>query len=309
MQSLDNTYSEAELREFHARLARLLGREDLAYVVEPKIDGLAVSLTYEKGRFVRAVTRGNGVEGDDVTANALTIRALPQGAEARGAEPRARPDRDPGRDLHDACGVRAGSTPRARRPARSATPTRATSRRARSSSSTRARSPSAGSSSSSTGSGRASPRGPAATRSPATMPGCARGACPRVEKFWTARGIDEVWAAIGELDRLRQGVRLRDRRRRGEARLARPPAGGREHEQGPALGDGLQVRGRARGDASSCRSRSRWAARASSRPSPSSSPCSSRARRCRGRPCTTATRSRARTSGWATTCSSRRRAR
>jgi len=78
MQSLDNTYSEAELREFHARLARLLGRDDLSYVVEPKIDGLAVSLTYEKGRFVRAVTRGNGVEGDDVTANALTIRALPR---------------------------------------------------------------------------------------------------------------------------------------------------------------------------------------------------------------------------------------
>jgi DNA ligase (NAD+) len=77
MQSLDNTYSEAELREFHARLVRLLGREDLSYVVEPKIDGLAVSLTYEKGRFVRAVTRGNGVEGDDVTANALTIRRCP----------------------------------------------------------------------------------------------------------------------------------------------------------------------------------------------------------------------------------------
>jgi DNA ligase (NAD+) len=77
MQSLDNTYSEAELREFHARLAKLLDRENLAYVVEPKIDGLAVSLTYEKGQLVRAVTRGNGVEGDDVTANALTIHSLP----------------------------------------------------------------------------------------------------------------------------------------------------------------------------------------------------------------------------------------
>ena len=78
MQSLDNTYSEAELREFHARLSRVLGRDDLSYVVEPKLDGLAVSLTYEKGRFVRAVTRGNGAEGDDVTVNALTIRALPR---------------------------------------------------------------------------------------------------------------------------------------------------------------------------------------------------------------------------------------
>jgi DNA ligase (NAD+) len=78
MQSLDNTYSEAELREFHARLVKLLGRDDLAYVVEPKIDGLAVSLTYDQGRFVRAVTRGNGVDGDDVTANALTIASLPR---------------------------------------------------------------------------------------------------------------------------------------------------------------------------------------------------------------------------------------
>ncbi|HEX2855629.1 MAG TPA: NAD-dependent DNA ligase LigA [Opitutaceae bacterium] len=78
MQSLDNTYSEAELREFDARLTRLLERESLAYVVEAKIDGLAVSLTYERGKFVRAVTRGNGVEGDDVTANALTIHSLPR---------------------------------------------------------------------------------------------------------------------------------------------------------------------------------------------------------------------------------------
>jgi DNA ligase (NAD+) len=87
MQSLDNTYSEAELREFHARLVKLIGREDLAYVVEPKIDGLAVSLTYEKGRFVRAVTRGNGVEGDDVTANALTIAALPRELKKSKAAP------------------------------------------------------------------------------------------------------------------------------------------------------------------------------------------------------------------------------
>ena len=87
MQSLDNTYSEAELRAFHQRLVKLFGREDLAYVVEPKIDGIAVSLTYEKGAFVRAVTRGNGVEGDDITANAKTIRTLP--AEAQGRQGRA----------------------------------------------------------------------------------------------------------------------------------------------------------------------------------------------------------------------------
>ncbi len=78
MQSLDNTYSEEELRAFHQRLVKLFGRDDLAYVVEPKIDGLAVSVTYEKGKLVRAVTRGNGVEGDDITANARTIYSLPK---------------------------------------------------------------------------------------------------------------------------------------------------------------------------------------------------------------------------------------
>ena len=77
MQSLDNTYSEAELRAFHERLVKVLGRGDIQYLVEPKIDGVAVSLTYEKGRLIRAVTRGNGIEGDDVTENIRLIRALP----------------------------------------------------------------------------------------------------------------------------------------------------------------------------------------------------------------------------------------
>lgn len=77
MQSLDNTYAEDEYRAFHQRLVKLFERENLAYVVEPKIDGLAVSVTYEKGRLARAVTRGNGEEGDDITANARTIHSLP----------------------------------------------------------------------------------------------------------------------------------------------------------------------------------------------------------------------------------------
>lgn len=78
MMSLDNTYSADEMREFHARLVRDLERDGLKFVVEPKIDGLAVSVTYEKGRLVRAVTRGNGTEGDDITTNALTIKSLPR---------------------------------------------------------------------------------------------------------------------------------------------------------------------------------------------------------------------------------------
>ena len=89
MLSLDNTYNEAELRAFHARLAKLLGTDDLGYTVEPKIDGLAVSLTFEDGRFVRAVTRGKGDRGDDVTANVRTIHSLPMElarGEGRGAK-------------------------------------------------------------------------------------------------------------------------------------------------------------------------------------------------------------------------------
>lgn len=78
MTTLDKTYDEADLREFHGRLAKILGTDDLAYTVEPKIDGVAVSLTYEKGKLTRAVTRGDGEEGDDVTVNVRTIKSLPQ---------------------------------------------------------------------------------------------------------------------------------------------------------------------------------------------------------------------------------------
>jgi DNA ligase (NAD+) len=86
MQSLAKSYAESELRGFHTRLGQQLGRNDLVYVIEPKFDGLAVSVTYEKGRLVRAVTRGNGVEGDDVTANALTIAGLPRELRANNSD-------------------------------------------------------------------------------------------------------------------------------------------------------------------------------------------------------------------------------
>jgi DNA ligase (NAD+) len=76
MTSLEKAYSTAELRAFHARLAKAIGHGDLQYVVEPKFDGLAISVTYEKGKLVRAVSRGNGVEGDDLTTNVLQIADL-----------------------------------------------------------------------------------------------------------------------------------------------------------------------------------------------------------------------------------------
>lgn len=92
MLGLEKTYAEADVRAFHARLVKRLGRDDLAFVVEPKVDGLAVSVTYEKGRLVRAVTRGNGLEGDDITANALRLRHLPLQLKEGDAASRSMPD-------------------------------------------------------------------------------------------------------------------------------------------------------------------------------------------------------------------------
>jgi len=77
MLSIDNTYSADELHEFDSRLGRLLPGEAVAYVVEPKIDGVAVALWYENGALVRGATRGDGLRGDDITANLKTVRELP----------------------------------------------------------------------------------------------------------------------------------------------------------------------------------------------------------------------------------------
>ena len=77
MMSLDNTYSAGELREFDGRVCKALGVERVAYVVEPKVDGVSISLRYERGVLVQAATRGDGQTGDDITANARTIRSIP----------------------------------------------------------------------------------------------------------------------------------------------------------------------------------------------------------------------------------------
>jgi DNA ligase (NAD+) len=77
MMSLDNTYSQDDVREFVARLQRLLPGETLEWIVEPKVDGVAINLRYEKGLFTCGATRGDGTTGDDVTANLKTIRSIP----------------------------------------------------------------------------------------------------------------------------------------------------------------------------------------------------------------------------------------
>ena len=77
MLSLDNTYSADELREFDARVAKVLEGQRYEYVAELKIDGLAVSLQYKAGRFHQGATRGDGTKGDDVTVNIRTIKEVP----------------------------------------------------------------------------------------------------------------------------------------------------------------------------------------------------------------------------------------
>ena len=198
MLSLDNTYNEAELRAFHARLARLLGTDELGYTVEPKIDGLAVSLTYEDGRFVRAVTRGKGDRGDDVTANVRTIRALP--LQLRGAAPKVA-------EIRGEIYLTASEFERINAERAAAGEELY-----------------------------ANPRNLAAgtikqldsaevARRKLEIVLYSLGYCepavvesqtglqqklkawglPVVEKYWTVRGIDAAWAAVGELDRLRHG--------------------------------------------------------------------------------------------------------
>lgn len=78
MLSLDNVFNETELNEFNKRILQRLDREDeIVFAAEPKLDGLAVSLLYQKGLLVRAGTRGDGTTGEDITQNIRTIHSIP----------------------------------------------------------------------------------------------------------------------------------------------------------------------------------------------------------------------------------------
>jgi DNA ligase (NAD+) len=77
MLSLSNAFDEEELRAFDQRVRKLLGRDAIGYVCELKIDGLAINLTYVDGKFTQGATRGDGLVGEDVTANLRTIRSIP----------------------------------------------------------------------------------------------------------------------------------------------------------------------------------------------------------------------------------------
>lgn len=83
MLSLSNTYSEQELRDFDQRVRRAIG-DDFEYVCELKFDGLSISITYENGVLKQAVTRGDGLKGDEVTANVRTIKSIPNRLKSNG---------------------------------------------------------------------------------------------------------------------------------------------------------------------------------------------------------------------------------
>jgi len=83
MLSLGNTFNDDDLGAWHKRAAGLLEVDDFAMVCEPKIDGLAIALTYEGGKLVRGATRGDGLHGEDVTPNVRTINAIPLALQAR----------------------------------------------------------------------------------------------------------------------------------------------------------------------------------------------------------------------------------
>lgn len=87
MMSLDNTYNFDELREFDKRVHKFLGGERAEYILEPKVDGVSISLRYEKGRLTVGTTRGDGITGDDITSNLKTIRAIPLRLSTKGNSP------------------------------------------------------------------------------------------------------------------------------------------------------------------------------------------------------------------------------
>ncbi len=105
MLSLDNTYSQQELRDFVARVQRILPDETLDWMVEPKVDGVAISLRYDNGCFTVGATRGDGSTGDDITPNLRTIRSIPQRLHRRtGVAPVSNlKERAENGDRQDAC--------------------------------------------------------------------------------------------------------------------------------------------------------------------------------------------------------------
>jgi len=122
MLSLSNAFDEVEFRAFDQRVRKGLGRDDVGYVCELKIDGLAINLTYQDGKFVQGATRGDGTTGEDVTANVRTISDVPQRIanaphvlEVRGEVYMSKADFEALNERQEASGGKVFANPRARR--------------------------------------------------------------------------------------------------------------------------------------------------------------------------------------------------
>lgn len=77
MYSLDNSYSKEELEDWEKRIIKMIGTEDISFVCELKYDGASIDLHYKNGKLKQATTRGDGIQGDEITANVKTIRSVP----------------------------------------------------------------------------------------------------------------------------------------------------------------------------------------------------------------------------------------
>ena len=289
-----------ELAAWGQRVARGLPGETVRYVCELKIDGVAMSVRYEGGRYVQAATRGDGRVGEDVTANVATIAAVPRRLRAATGRRRARGARGARRGVPAGGQLRADERGRPRRPAAGCSSTRATPRPAacarRTPSITAQRDLSfwvyqlgevVG--------------GPPLARHTDSLelPAAALGfpVNPEVRVF---ESLDEVAAHCAALGGAPPRPRLRDRRRRRQGRRRRAARPARVDVAGAALGDRLQVPAGGAHDACCATSRCRSGAPVGRRRSPCSSRCSSADRRSAWRRCTTRTRCAPRTSGRAT---------
>lgn len=197
MLSLDNTYSSEELIEFGQRLRKRFPDQSLHYLVEPKIDGVAVSLTYETGELVRAVSRGNGVEGDDITQNVrgiegppMSITDAPDILEVRGEIYLRHEEFERINKAREAAGQALYANPRnlAAGTIKLLDPAEARSRRLNIVL---------------YGIGACEPGNFFSTQA-GIQEKLAKWRFPVLEKYWLAEGIEKAWGSIEELDTLRQ---------------------------------------------------------------------------------------------------------
>ena len=218
-----------------ARGARL-GDAPVPYVAELKIDGLSIALTYEDRRLIRGATRGDGLRGEEVTANVRTIRSIPltlRGGpavairSARRSVPAARVLRAHQR------GARRRRRAALRQPAQ---------RRRRDDAESRSGAGRAARAQGVRVSVRRARRTARRRNTSSCCRRCARGDCRSSATPRCASGIDEVLAFCRAWDTKRQRARVRHRRRRRQARRPRAPRAPRQHREVPALGDRVQVR-------------------------------------------------------------------